>query len=854
MIERLRDQWRTFIALGVERERLVVAVALTWCAFQFWVASPLPLLTGWLVFGDGRVRSLHLAFALLLAYVCFPGRRGVSPPERLSPLGLAVAFLAAFAAAQLFLFNRAIHAIPGDPAWWFVVVAVCGIAMLLEATRRVLGMPMVLLALAMLAYLFFGAFAPDLIAHKGASLNRAMGHLWLSTEGVFGVALAVSAGFIFLFVVFGSLLDAAGAGTYFVRSALSLAGHARGGPAKAAVGVSAATGLVSGSSITNIVTSGPLTIPLIKRVGYPPEKAAAIEVASSVNGQVMPPVMGAAAFLMVEYVGIPYLDVLRHALISALISYLGLLYIVHLEAVKAGFRGLPHEPGHGWHSTARRLVAGVLAAALVVAVLVALSSAVAVWLPEHSPWAMTGFLMIAYLVMLRIASRHVLSPEELDAPVLRAPPIGPTLKSGLHFLLPVGLLVWLLVVERVSPGRAAFWAVLFLIVVVLTQRPLLAWFGGRRSEIGAAFQQGIGELRAGLIVGARNMVVVAVATATAGIIVGTVTLSGVGLVMTEVVETLSRGNVLLMLVMVAMICLVIGVGLPTTANYIVVSTLMAPVIVAVGAQNGLAVPLIAAHLFVFYFGLLADILPPVGLASYAAASIAGANPIRTGVVAFRYMMRMALVPFMFVFNPHLLLIGVHGIGHTLITLTSATLAGLVFIAVNQNWFITRNLWWERLLLLLATIMLFHPGLFMDRMKAPYALLSGEPAMQAIVEAAPGTPLRAVFEGTLLGGREVERTVLFTLGEDAASAKLRLNELGLSTSEGDDDRLHVDLVRPRSQAARLDIEPGFELVAVKVPSGRAPKEWIFVPAVMLIGWIAWRQRQRRGEGTTVAQPG
>jgi TRAP transporter 4TM/12TM fusion protein len=840
----VRGLWRGFTGLGIERNQLVAVLALAWCAFQFWVASPLPVMSGWLIIGEARVRSLHLAFALLLAYASFPGRRGDSPSDRLSPVGLALALAAAFTAAQLFLFYRQISAIPGDPKWWFVATAACGVVLLLEGTRRVLGMPMVLLVLAMLAYLFFGAYAPDLIAHKGASLSKAMGHLWLSTEGVFGVALGVSAGFIFLFVVFGSLLDTAGAGTYFVRSALSLVGHARGGPAKAAVGVSAATGMVSGSSITNIVTSGPLTIPLIKRVGYPPEKAAAIEVASSVNGQVMPPVMGAAAFLMVEYVGIPYLDVLKHALISALISYLGLLYIVHLEAVKAGFRGLPHDPGKGWQSTAKALVTGVLAAALVVALLVAVSSAVAAWLPVHSPWVMTALLVVAYLATVRIASRHALSVEEAEAPVLRVPPAGPTLKSGLHFLLPVGLLVWLLVVERVSPGRAAFWALLFLVVVVLTQRPLLAWFAGRRDEIGIALRHGLADLRAGLITGARNMVVVAVATATAGIIVGTVTLTGVGLVMTEVVETLSRGNVLLMLVMVAMVCLVLGVGLPTTANYIVVSTLMAPVIVAVGAQNGLAVPLIAAHLFVFYFGLLADILPPVGLASYAAASIAGANPIRTGVVAFRYMMRMALLPFMFVFNPQLLLIGVHGIGHTLITLASATLAGLVFIAVNQNWFMTRNLWWERLLLLLATLMLFHPGLFMDRVKAPYVLLSGEAALQAVVDAAPGAPLRVVFEGTLLGGREVERTVLFTMGEYAANAGLRLSELGMTTRESERG-LHVDSVRPRSQAARLELEPGFELVAVAVASGRAPKEWIFVPAVMLIGWIAWRQR-RRGE--------
>ncbi len=779
-----------------------------------------------------------------MAFLCFRRKRGAEVSEIVSWAELALAVLAAFAAAQLFLFYRQINATPGDPGSWNVALAVLGMGILLEATRRVLGLPMVLLALAMLAYLFFGEYAPDLIAHKGASVGRVMGHLWLSTEGVFGVALSVSAGFIFLFVIFGSLLDAAGASGYFVRSALSLTGRMRGGPAKAAVVVSAASGMVSGSSITNIVTTGPLTIPLIKRVGYPPEKAAAIEVASSVNGQVMPPVMGAAAFLMVEFVGLSYLEVLRHALISALVSYLGLLYIVHLEAVKANLRGLPRDPGRRWHTRVRNMTAGLLTVSLVVAGLIGASSLLTSWLPTHSPWIMAVLLSGAYVWSLRVAARHFLSEEEREAPLLRTPPIGPTLKSGLHFLLPVGLLVWLLVVEHVSPMRAAFWALSSLMVLVLTQRPLVAWFAGRGEDIVPAFKLGLKDLHEGLVSGARNMVVVAVATATAGIIVGTVTLSGIGLVMTELVEVLSGGNVLIMLVMVAMICLVLGVGLPTTANYIVVSTLMAPVIIGVGAQNGLAVPLIAAHLFVFYFGLLADILPPVGLASYASASIAGANPIRTGVVSFRYMMRMALLPFMFVFNPQLLLIGVEGFWHTLLMLASATLAGFVFIAVNQNWLVLRNLWWERLLLLIATFLLFNPALLMDRIASPYVLQTGQAALSAVVDAQAGAPLRMVFVGTTLEGGSVERTVLFSMGMPDASAAWRLNELGLTMGSGERATI-IDSVRFGSQAARLDVEPGFELVAVKVPSERAAKEWVFVPTLLLLGWIAWRQRKRRG---------
>ena len=213
--------------------------------------------------------------------------------------------------------------------------------LLLEATRRALGLPMVIVALVFLGYTFAGPYMPDLIAHKGASLSRAMSHQWLTTEGVFGVALGVSSGFIFLFVLFGSLLDKAGAGNYFIKSAFALLGHMRGGPAKAAVVSSAATGIISGSSIANVVTTGTFTIPLMKRVGYRPDQAGAVEVSSSVNGQIMPPVMGAAAFLMVEYVGIPYTEVIKHAFLPAIISYIALFYIVHLEALKADLQGLP---------------------------------------------------------------------------------------------------------------------------------------------------------------------------------------------------------------------------------------------------------------------------------------------------------------------------------------------------------------------------------------------------------------------------------------------------------------------------------------------------------------------------------
>ena len=667
---------------------LFVAIALIWSVFQLWAASPLPERLGILVFNDTEVRTLHLAFAMLLAFLAFPAHRnrsGSAVPAR----DVVLAIVAALSAAWLMIFHDSISALVGNTTRFQLVAATIGMALLLEATRRVLGMQMVLLALLLLGYVLFGEQMPDIIAHKGASFSRTMSHMWLTTEGVFGVALGLSAGLIFLFVLFGALLETAGAGSYFIRSAVALLGHLRGGPAKAAVVASAATGLISGSSITNVVTTGPLTIPLIKRVGYPAEKAAAIEVAASVNGQVMPPVMGAAAFLMVEYVGVPYAQVLKHALISAMVSYLGLLYIVHLEAVKADLRGLPRRHSPRWQRSVGNFALGFAGIAVLLAAVSLVGTMVHAVIPRMSFAIMAALLLIAYVVLLRMSVPHAGETPATDAPLTRMPELGPTFRSGMHYLLPVGALVWNLVVEHLSPIRAAFWATLFLAFIVVTQRPLLAWFRGERSIADAAWR-GAQDLIDGLAAGARNMITVAIATATAGIIVGTITLTGVGLVMTELVTALSGGNIIVMLALVAMICLVLGMGLPTTANYIVVSSLMAPVIVAIGAQNGLFVPLIAAHLFVFYFGLMADITPPVGLASYAAASIALANPIRTGIIAFRYSMRMAVLPFMFVLNPKLLLIGVDGVGHTLVTLASATRAGFAFISVNQAWLLVRS--------------------------------------------------------------------------------------------------------------------------------------------------------------------
>ena len=322
--------------------KIVMYVALAWSLFQMWIASPLPFSLGVFVLNDTQSRAIHLAFALFLGYMLFPPLKS-SPRTRIPVQDWILALLASFCAAYLYLFYAQLAARPGQPTTLDLVVAVGGIALLLEATRRVVGLPMTIMAAIFLGYIFLGPYMPDMIAHKGASFAKGMTHQWLSTEGVFGVALGVSSGFVFLFVLFGALLDTGGAGNYFIKSALSVLGHMRGGPAKAAVVSSGLTGLISGSSIANVVTVGTFTIPLMKRVGYKPHVAGAVETAASVDGQIMPPVMGAAAFLMVEYVGIPYTQIIKHAALPAIMSYIALFYIVHLEACKAGIQGIPRD-------------------------------------------------------------------------------------------------------------------------------------------------------------------------------------------------------------------------------------------------------------------------------------------------------------------------------------------------------------------------------------------------------------------------------------------------------------------------------------------------------------------------------
>jgi TRAP transporter 4TM/12TM fusion protein len=821
---------------------LVLVIALCWALFQLWVASPLPFTFGFLVFNATEIRAIHLAFAIFLAFTAYPAFKS-SPREYVPILDWLLALVAAFCAAYLFIFYTELSSRPGIPTTMDLTVAVVGLTLLLEAARRSLGLPIVILAIVFLIYIFFGPYMPDMIAHRGASLSRGMSHLWITGEGVFGVALGVSAGFIFLFVLFGALLETAGAGNYFIKSAIALLGHLRGGPAKAAVVASASTGLISGSSIANVVTTGTFTIPLIKKVGYRPDKAAAVEVASSVNGQLMPPVMGAAAFLMVEYVGIPYIEVLKHAIVPAVISYIALFYIVHLEAMKADLQGLPRREPLILRSVIANTVmtfSGVIILAGIIYWGFGWVKAVA---GDASFYIVSATMFAAYIGIVAYGARYPeLHMEDPKDPMEYLPEIGPTLKSGIHFLLPVAVLIWNLMVERLSPALSAFWATMFLIFIIVTQRPLFAFFR-KTGDYAGSVRQGMADLLNGLVTGSRNMIAIGIATATAGIIVGTVTLTGIGLVMTEIVELVSGGNLMIMLIMVAVICLILGMGLPTTANYIVVSSLMAPVVVELGAQSGLLVPLIAVHLFVFYFGLMADVTPPVGLASYAAAGIARSDPIRTGFTAFGYSARTAILPFMFIFNTQLLLIGIENTFQMMLTIVTATIASMAFAAATQGWFVTRNKAIEVVVLLLVTFSLFRPGYWMDMIADPYDQVPLS-EFTSIVETKPANAnLRIWVEGMSLEGRDISKGVLLPLGDTAASARDRLNSIGLNVMMLG-DQVQIMSVRFGSRAARLGLEQGFQITGIELPTDDRPaKEWIYIPALALLALVWFMQSAR-----------
>ena len=620
---------------------VIPVVCVVWSIFQLSIAS-------WLILDSTFIRAIHLGFALLVVFLNYPlfkktrfGLKYFSATNRIPIFDCIIGIVAALSALYIAIDYVGMTSRYGAPITRDIVIGLTLVVLLLEAARRVIGPALPVIAICFIIYAFFGPYMPDLIAFKGVSLNRFMGQMTMSTEGIYGIPLDVSATIVFLFVLFGAMLDKAGAGRYFIELALSLLGGFKGGPAKAAVMGSGLTGLVSGSSIANIVTTGTFTIPLMKKVGYPAKKAAAIEVAASTDGQLAPPIMGAAAFIIAEYVNVPYVEVIKAAAIPAFASYAALFYITHIEASKLGLRGMPR--------------------------------------------------------------------AEL-------PPFFKTLISGAHYLLPLALLLYELIVVRHSPELAAFNAIWVMAIVMLFQRPVQAYLN--KQPLGPAFKQGIYDIFGALVNGGRNMVSVALATAAAGIIVGVVAM-GLGQLITAIIDTLSMGNIYLMLIITAIASLIIGMGLPTTATYIVMASLTAPVIVEIGGYSDFIVPLMSAHLFCFYFGILADDTPPVGLAAYAAAAIAKSPPIATGLQGFMYDIRTAILPFMFIFNSDLILHNINSWPQGILIFLMACVGNFAFASATQGWYFTRVKIYEIPIFLAATLSLMRPDLIASWLGMPH---------------------------------------------------------------------------------------------------------------------------------------
>ena len=616
-------------------------IGIIWSLFQLSIAS-------WWILDTVFIRAIHLGFAMLMVFLSYPvfketrwGLKFLSIKNRIPAWDFVIAALACFSAVYIAVDYYGVTYRYGAPITRDIVIGLILLVLLLEAARRVIGPALSVISLFFCFYAFFGPYMPDVIAFKGVSLARFMGQITMSTEGIYGIPLDVSATIVFLFVLFGALLDKAGAGRYFIQLALSLLGSFKGGPAKAAIVGSGLTGLVSGSSIANIVTTGTFTIPLMKKVGYPAKKAAAVEVAASTDGQLAPPIMGAAAFIIAEYVNVPYVDVIKAAAIPAFASYAALFYITHIEASKLGLQGLPR--------------------------------------------------------------------NEL-------PPFFKTLLSGAHFLFPIVMLLYELIVVRHSPELAAFNAIWVMAIIMLLQNPIKAYL--RKEPIGPAIKSSVVEIFSAMANGARNMCSVALATAAAGIIVGVVAM-GLGGLITEVIDVLSGGNIYLLLIITAIASLIIGMGLPTTATYIVMASLTAPVIVEVGGYMDFIVPLMAAHLFCFYFGILADDTPPVGLAAYAAAAIAKSPPIPTGLQGFMYDIRTAILPFMFIFNADLILHNISSWPQGLLIFLMACLGNFAFASATQGWFVAKNRFYEIPLFLFVTLNLMRPGLIAGWIGLPY---------------------------------------------------------------------------------------------------------------------------------------
>jgi len=749
--------------------KIVATIAIIWSLFQLWYASPFPFIFNIGMFKGLPARAIHLGFALLLAFLIFP----ISRDKKISAIDVFISIVSSFCCLYIYFFydqlidrggvllNITVGQNINIPIE--LIIGIIGILILLEATRRVIGKPLAIIAIIFLLFSYFGQYAPDIISHGGLSLKRLVGFQWFDQEAIFGIPIGVSVDFIFLFVLFGALLETAGGGKYFLDLAFAMVGKMRGGPAKAAILGSGMTGMISGSSVANTVTTGTFTIPIMKKTGFSKEKAGAIEVSSSVNGQIMPPVMGAAAFVMASFIGVTYFEVVKHAFLPAVISYIALFYISHLEALKLNLKGM----------------------------------------------------------------------EEKDVPHLKK-----TFLAGLHFLIPIFVLIYLLVVLRFTASYSIFYATIALILVNLINK---LFKSRKESNFKDALKIWFNQTIVGFEKGAINMIAVGIAIATAGVIVGAVGSTGLSTNLIIVIESIAKDNVIILILLTIVLCLLLGMGLPTTANYVVVASLMSMVLVDVGNASGYIFPLIAVHLFVFYFGLMADVTPPVGLASYAAAGISGGDPLRTGMQAFWYSLRTAILPIVFLFNHELLLIGINNIWHGLVVIITSLIGILVFTAATQAWFINKMRWYEIVIFLLISLSFLRPDYVMDKF---YPKFEYSPLQINNLEMVTLKPDYDVHIKVTRNTDYGERYKLFVIEKDSFDKNYSLKDYGINLIE-QEGKTTIDTLDWKGLAKKDGIEMGDIITEFKIENLDRPNKGIVYPFALLFlivfGFLNYRRQ-------------
>ena len=749
--------------------KIVSAIAIIWSFFQLWYASPFPFMFDFGMFKGLPARAIHLGFALLLAFLIFPTIK----KSKVNFIDIVIGIVGISCCLYIYFFYDDLidrggvlyvlkygnYSIPIE-----LIIGSTGILILLEATRRVIGIPLVVIAVCFLLFSYYGQYAPEIISHGGLSLKRLVGFQWFDQEAIFGIPIGVSVDFIFLFVLFGAFLETAGGGKYFLDLAFALVGKTRGGPAKAAILGSGMTGMISGSSVANTVTTGTFTIPIMKQTGFSKEKAGAIEVASSVNGQIMPPVMGAAAFVMASFIGVTYFEIVKHAFLPAIISYIALFYISHLEALKLGLKGIEKD---------------------------------------------------------------------------KLPKLKETFLSGLHFLIPIFVLIYLLVYLRLTASYSIFYATISLVSVnflykVITSR--------KNSNLKENLSLWWNETVVGLQKGAINMIAVGVAIATAGVIVGAVGSTGLSTNLIIVIESIAKDNVIILLLLTIILCLLLGMGLPTTANYVVVASLMSMVLVDVGNASGYIFPIIAVHLFVFYFGLMADVTPPVGLASYAAAGISGGDPLKTGVQALWYSLRTGVLPIVFLFNHELLLIGIENIWHAILVIITSLTGILVFSAATQGWFINKLRWFEIIIFFVISISFLSPEFVLNKFYPKFNYVNLNNA--SIVSFEPNKDVHIKVTRPSPYG---ERYKLFEIKKGTFDEKFNLESYGITLIKKD-DKIIVDTLDWKGEAKKNGLEMDDVITELKTENFNRPnKDVVYVFSLILLiifGYLNYTNYQIR----------